>query len=241
MTETDWIVGFHAVLGALESTRAVETVWLQQGRRDQRLHRLQEAAGVRGVAARWVPRWRLDEVAGDRPHNGCAARCGPVPLAMLDELIAPAELPARLLLIDGVTDPHNLGAAIRTAVAFGVDGVIIAGPSAPPLGGAVARAAVGLLERIPLVRTTVAGDALVRLRDSGYWALGADARGEELERVRPIERWVLCVGSEERGLRAKTRSKIDEFIRIPMAEGVDSLNVSVATGVLLYHLCCLWH
>jgi 23S rRNA (guanosine2251-2'-O)-methyltransferase len=240
MVETDWIVGYHAVLGALESPRAVETVWLQQGRRDQRLHQLEQKAGVRGVATRWVPRWRLDDLAGDRPHNGCAARCGPVPLALLEELIMPAESPARLLLLDGVTDPYNLGAAIRTAVAFSVDGVIIAGPSAPPLGGTVARAAVGLLDSIPLVRTTVAGDALVRLRDAGYWALGADAGGEVLDQARPIARWVLCVGAEDRGLRAKTRSKIDEFVRIPMAEGVDSLNVSVATGVLLYHLCCLW-
>jgi 23S rRNA (guanosine2251-2'-O)-methyltransferase len=239
MAEADWVVGFHAVLGAVESTRAVETVWLQQGRRDQRLHRLEETARLRGVATRWVPRRRLDEIAGDRPHNGCAARCGPVPLAMLDELIAPAEAPARLLLLDSVTDPHNLGAAIRTAVAFAVDGVIIAGPSAPPLGGAVARAAVGLLERIPLARTTVAGDSLVRLRDAGYWILGADTKGEALAKLRPTARWVLCVGAEERGLRAKTRSKIDEFVRIPIAEDVDSLNLSVAAGVLLYHLCCL--
>jgi 23S rRNA (guanosine2251-2'-O)-methyltransferase len=240
MADIDWVVGYHAVLGALESTRAVEMVWLQQGRRDQRLHRLEEAAGVRGVTTRWVPRRRLDEIAGDRPHNGCAARCGPVPLALLDELIAPAEAPASLLLLDGVTDPQNLGAAIRTAVAFGVDGVVIAGPSAPPLGGAVARAAVGLLERIPLARTTVAGDVLVRLRDAGYWTLGADSAGEPLDRVRSTERWVLCIGAEERGLRAKTRSQIDEFVSIPMVEGVDSLNVSVATGVLLYHLCRLW-
>jgi 23S rRNA (guanosine2251-2'-O)-methyltransferase len=240
MAEANWIVGYHAVLGALESTRTVEAVWLQQGRRDQRLQRLEEAAGVRGVPTRWVPRRRLDELAGERPHNGCAARCGPVPLAMLDELIAPAGRAARLLLLDSVTDPQNLGAAVRNAVAFGVDGVIIAGPSAPPLGAAVARAAVGLLERIPLARATVAADALTRLRAADYWILGADVRGETLEAVRPSDRWVLCVGAEERGLRAKTRSKIDEFVRIPMADGVDSLNVSVATGVLLYHLCCLW-
>jgi 23S rRNA (guanosine2251-2'-O)-methyltransferase len=91
-----------------------------------------------------------------------------------------------------------------------------------------------------LVRATVAADVLAELRAAGYWALGADPEGEPIPSVRPTERWVLCVGAEERGLRAKTRSQIDEAVRVPMAEGVESLNVSVAAGVLLYHLCCLW-
>jgi 23S rRNA (guanosine2251-2'-O)-methyltransferase len=239
-SDSDWIVGFHAVLGALSSGRPVEVVWLQKGRRDQRLQRVLDAARERGVAARWVPRGRLDELAGDSPHNGCAARCGPQAFARLDEIVAAEGMCGRLLLVDDVSDPHNLGALIRTAAAFAVDGVIVAGPAAPPLGGAVARAAAGLLGRVPLVRATVAADVLVQLRGAGYWAFGADPEGQPISSVRPADRWVLCVGAEERGLRAKTRSQIDEPVRVPMAEGVESLNVSVAAGVLLYHLCRLW-
>lgn len=240
MHEQEWIVGFHAVLGALESDRPVEAVWLQKGRRDARLQRVVDAARSRSVALRWVPRARLDALSGSSPHNGCAARCGPVALARLEDLLRPAGEPGRLLLVDDVTDPHNLGAVVRTAAAFAVDGLVVAGPSAPPLGGATARAAAGLLERVPLVRATVAADALVRLRDAGYWVVGSDAMGEPIGATRPTDRWVLCVGAEERGLRAKTRAQVDEMVRIPMAEGVESLNVSVATGILLYHLCEIW-
>jgi 23S rRNA (guanosine2251-2'-O)-methyltransferase len=237
---SDWIVGYHAVTGALASKRPLELLWLQRGRRDRRLQELRAAARDRGVVATWVSRRRLDEVAGDRPHNGCAVRTSPVEMAALEDVIAAADRPGRLLLLDGVGDPHNLGAALRSAVAFGVDGVIIAGPSAPPLGAAVARSAAGLLERVPLVRLSAAADALSRLRGSGYWALGADSAGAEVSTVRSIDRWVLAIGAEDRGLRARTRSEIDEMLRIPIVQEVDSLNLSVATGILLYHLCCLW-
>ncbi len=240
MKDADWIFGYHAVLGALESGRPVEALWLQKGRRDQRLQRLLDAAKMRGVATRWVPRQRLDELAGSTPHNGCGARGGPVAFVSLEEVIAPEASPGRLLLLDDVVDPHNLGAVIRTAAAFAVDALIVAGPSAPPLGGAAAKAAAGLLGTVPLVRTNVAADALRVLRDAGYWALGADSKGQPLGLAAPTDRWVLCVGAEERGLRAKTRSQIDEMLCIPMADGVESLNVSVATGVLLYHLSEVW-
>jgi 23S rRNA (guanosine2251-2'-O)-methyltransferase len=237
---SDWIFGFHAVLSELESDRAVELLWLQKGRRDKRLQRLLDAARSSGVVTKWVPRARLDELAGEAPHNGCAARCAPVQLVAPGDIIAPEGEASRLLLLDGLSDPHNLGAVLRTAAAFEIGGLIIAGPSAPPLGGAAARAAAGLMGAVPVVRATVAADVLAVLRAEGYWAIGADAAGAPAAELSPIDRWVLCVGSEDRGLRAKTRSQIDELVRIPMAAGVESLNVSVATGILLYHLCHVW-
>jgi 23S rRNA (guanosine2251-2'-O)-methyltransferase len=97
-----------------------------------------------------------------------------------------------------------------------------------------------LLERLPVARVTVAADALRTFREAGYWILGADMSGVALSHVTPVERWVLCVGSEAKGLRAKTRAFIDELVRIPMAPEIESLNLSVATGILLYHLCRLW-
>ena len=237
MTGADWVVGFHAVLGLLEGGQAVEIVWVQDGRHDNRVRTIVAKARSRGVDVRFVPSGKLKEVAGTVPHNGCAARSGPVPLREIDDCIAAEGMAGRLLLLDDVADPHNLGAAIRSAAAFGVDGLIIAGPQAPPLGGAAAKAAAGHIHRVPLVRAKVAADILVRLAGEGYWIFGADATGEDLREVTTPERWVLCVGSEERGLRAKTRHRIDEWVAIPMERTVESLNVSVATGILLYQLC----
>lgn len=236
MGDSGWIVGFHAVLAGLEAGRSAEQLWLQDGRNDGRLGRLDAAARKRGVPVRRVPTRRLNEIAEGQPHNGCALRAAPVALKDVDELIRPEGEPACLVLLDTIDDPHNLGAVIRTAAAFGIDGVIIAGPSAPPLGGAAAKAAAGHLERVPMARVNVAADALRTLRDEGYWVLGAAMGGSPSPEVDPTHRWVLCLGSEQKGLRAKTRSAIDEFVAIPMAEGVESLNLSVAAGVLMYEL-----
>jgi 23S rRNA (guanosine2251-2'-O)-methyltransferase len=236
MTESEWVVGFHAVLAVLEADRPVEVVWLQDGRRDGRLARVETVARARGLSPRRVPRRRLDEVALGQPHNGCALRSAPVALQTIDDLIRPEGEPGSLVLLDAVDDPHNLGAVVRSAAAFGIDGVIVAGPSAPPLAGAAAKAAAGQLERVPLARVNVAADALRTLRDAGYWVIGAAMDGTPSPEIDPTSRWVLCIGSEHKGLRAKTRSAIDEFMAIPMAEGVESLNLSVAAGVLMYEL-----
>jgi len=231
-----WTVGFHAVLAVLESDQPVDALWLQQDRRDQRAKKITAAARRRGIRYDVVPRARLDSVAEGVVHNGCAVRSAPVDFVEVESLVAADGVPARLVLLDDVDDPHNLGAVIRTAVALGIDGLIIAGPSAPPLGGAVAKAAAGLLGRIPVARAKVAADVLSRLQENGYWIFGADAAGTVLPEVGRTQRWVVCLGAEGAGLRAKTRSRIDEFVAIPMAEGVESLNLSVSAGILLWEL-----
>jgi 23S rRNA (guanosine2251-2'-O)-methyltransferase len=231
-----WTVGFHAVLGVLESGRSVDALWIQKNRRDRRIRRLQNVARRRGIRYDIVPRARLDRIADGAAHNGCAVRSAPVAFVELEDLVAAEDDPSRLLLVDTLEDPQNLGAILRTAAALAIEGVVIAGPSAPPLGGSVAKAAAGLLGRVPLARTRVAADALRSLRDRGYWVFGADADGVPLDSVRRCTRWVLCVGAEEGGLRAKTTSQVDEFVAIPMAKGVESLNLSVSAGILLWEL-----
>lgn len=236
MVERLWTVGFHAVRALVDSDRPIDALWLQGGRRDARVREIERAARRRGIRYEVVPRVRLDRIAGGVAHNGCAARSAPIAFTPLPEIIAAPEMPSRILLLDDLTDPHNVGAAIRTATAFALDGIVLAGPAAPPLGGAVAKAAVGLLGRVPIVRESVAADAIKLLQDEGYWILGADAEGGDLGTIDVPSRWVLCLGAEGRGLRAKTRSRIDERVAIPMAPGVESLNTSVAAGILLWEL-----
>jgi 23S rRNA (guanosine2251-2'-O)-methyltransferase len=236
MSDDLWTFGFHAVLGLLESGQPVDALLLQRDRRDARSRRIVEEARRRDIRFDLVPRARLDRMAGSVAHNGCAARSAPVAFVPLQDLVRPTGGPGNILLLDDVVDPHNLGAVLRTAAAFAVDGVVIAGPSAPPLGGAVAKAAAGLLGRVPMARASVGADALARLRENGYWVFAADAAGTPLDEVNRIDRWVLVVGAEERGLRAKTKSAVDEFVAIRMAEGVDSLNLSVSAGILLWEL-----
>ena len=236
MAEDLWTVGFFAVLGVLESRQPVDVLWIQKDRRDRRMQRIKMAARSRGIRYDLVPRARLDGVANGVAHNGCAVRSAPVAFVELDDLVCAEGEASRLLLVDDLKDPHNLGAVLRTAAALSLDGVVIAGPSAPPLGGAVAKAAAGLLGRIPLARARVAADAVVHLRDRGYWAFAADADGTPVDEVRRAQRWLLCIGAEERGLRSKTRSQVDEFVAIPMAKGVESLNLSVSAAILLWEL-----
>jgi 23S rRNA (guanosine2251-2'-O)-methyltransferase len=231
-----WTVGFHAVLAVLESDQPVDALWLQQDRRDQRAKKIISAARRRGIRFDVVPKARLDGVADGVVHNGCAVRSAPVAFVDLDQLMGAEGAAARVVVLDDVADPHNLGAVIRTLAALAVDGLVIAGHSAPPLGGAVAKAAAGLIGRVPMARVKVAADALTRLRANGYWIFGADAAGTSVSEVSRCERWVLCLGAEGQGIRAKTRSQIDEFVAIPMAKGVESLNLSVSAGILLWEL-----
>ncbi|NOZ79148.1 MAG: 23S rRNA (guanosine(2251)-2'-O)-methyltransferase RlmB [Acidobacteria bacterium] len=234
--EPAWLCGVHAVTAALAAGRPIDLVWIQKGRRDRRLQQIVELAAGRNVPVRFVARTNLERVAGGGAHAGVAARTAPLAFAQFEDLIRPAGESGRLLLLDGVTDPHNVGAVIRSAAAFGVDGVVLAGRGAPPLGGAVAAAAAGHLERVPVARVSVAGDALRKLREAGYWAYGGEAGGTPLWAVRPPGRWVVALGSEGKGLRAKTRAFLDESIAIPMRPGVESLNVSVAAAILSYSL-----
>ena len=228
------MVGFHAVLALLEhEPDRVEVVLVGESGGGGRLHRVRELAERHGTPWRRVERRRLDEVAAGVAHNGFAARVAPTPLAHPVSLLA-GEGRRCLVALDDVTDGHNLGAVLRLAAAFALDGVIVAGPHPPPLGGAAAKVAVGTLGRVAIAHVSSLGDFARAAQEAGFWVLGAAGDGTPIGEVEWPDRLLLCLGSEAKGLRAKTRAALDGTIAIPIAAGVESLNLAVAAGILAF-------
>lgn len=192
---------------------------------------MRQAARQVGVRLKDVPRQSLDGIAAGVAHNGFGARLAPVSLVGPEELLA---LPGQvcILALDSPEDGHNVGAAVRVAAGMGLAGVVVAGPHPPPLGGAVAKVAAGTLSLVPLVHVSSLGDFARQAQQSGFWVLGADAAGEPADRLEFPDRLLLCLGREDAGLRAKTRAAVDGLVAIPLAAGVESLNLAVAAGIL---------
>jgi len=234
LSQPEWVVGFHAVLAALEAPACrVEVVWLASGVGGPRARQVLEAARRRGVRYANVPRRQLDEVAAGVAHNGFAARTAPTPLADAAELLG-LPSPVCLLGLDGLEDGHNLGATVRIAAGLGLGGIVVAGPHPPPLGGAAAKVAAGHIGRVRIAHVGSLGDFVLAAREEGFWALGAAADGDDVTRFDLPDRLVLCLGAEASGLRAKTRKALDGVVSIPLAPGVESLNLSVAAGILVW-------
>lgn len=228
------MVGFHAVLAALETESArVEVVLLGEGVGGPRARQVLERARAAGVRYRSVPRSTLDALAAGLAHNGFAARLAPRPLAEAEALLR-LPTPVCLLGLDGIEDGHNLGAVVRVAAAFALGGVVVAGPHPPPLGGAAAKVAAGTLSRVQVARVGSLGDFARQAREAGFWVVGADASGVPVTSRELPDRLLLCLGGEAGGLRAKTRRAVDELVAVPLAPAVESLNLSVAAGILAF-------
>lgn len=244
-TKPIWIGGFHSITALLQAhpERIVE-LYLQQDRSDKRAATLLAKAEAMGVVVQRMPsKWFHEQAErnGDLVHQGVLARARPVdPLdeAGLDRLLA--ALPERhapfLLVLDGVTDPHNLGASLRTAEAAGVDAVIVPRDRACGLTPAARKASAGASERLPLVEVTNLARTLGALKARGIWLVGTagDADASLYQTRFATDPVALVLGSEGRGMRRLTRDRVDELVRIPMVDTVESLNVSVACGVCLF-------
>ncbi|NGP54291.1 23S rRNA (guanosine(2251)-2'-O)-methyltransferase RlmB [Thioalkalivibrio sp. XN8] len=230
--------GLHPVREALQ--RAPERVlelWTQAGRSDDRMSEILALAGAEGIKCQAVRRETLDGMAGGGAHQGVVARLAPV--AALDEndlyeLLDRLQSPAFLLVLDGVQDPHNLGACLRTADAAGVHAVIIPKDRAAGLTPAARKAAAGAAETVPLVQVVNLARCLRGLKDRGIWLAGAEAGGESALQADLAGPLALVLGAEGGGLRRLTRETCDLLVSLPMKGAVESLNVSVAAGVLLY-------
>jgi 23S rRNA (guanosine2251-2'-O)-methyltransferase len=233
------VYGWHAVQAALERTPdQVLQVWLDERRNGARPEAIERAARAARVRLERVSRAALEQAAGEVNHQGVAARCrvaDRAPDTDLPGLLAGLTQPALLLVLDGVQDPHNLGACLRSADAAGVHAVILPRDNAVSITPVVRKVACGAAETVPVFQVTNLARTLDQLKEAGIWLAGAVGEAPdslyEADLRGPL---ALVMGAEGKGLRRLTRERCDFLVRIPMAGGVSSLNVSVATGVCLF-------
>jgi len=237
----DYLFGIHAVSAMLEKDAArVRLLWIaREAQKNQRLKRLQSLADRASVKIQGATNAELDAMVGGARHQGVVAECDAVASAQrsldLPELLASLDEPPFLLILDGVQDPHNLGACLRTADAAGVQAVIVPKDRAVGITPVVSKVACGAAEHVPLIQVTNLARTLRQLKGEGVWLLGADERGEvPLFKADLKGALALVMGAEGQGLRRLTREQCDLLISVPMAGSVASLNVSVASGVCLF-------
>lgn len=233
---TYWAFGLHPVAAGLaNSDRRIGRLIATKSAAD----RLAGPAAGRGLSLEIMERPEIDRLVGaDSVHQGVAAQFHPLPAQSLEDVADSAGETALLLVLDQVTDPHNVGAILRSAAVFGASGVILQDRNAPPESGALAKSASGALESVPLIRIGNLAQALDRLRDFGFWSIGlAGEAAVDLGGVARTGRIALVMGSEGDGLRRLTAERCDQLARIAMApNAVGSLNVSNAAAVALYAL-----
>lgn len=237
------VFGLHAVTTLLERhPEQVRELLVQKGREDERMQKVFRLAQDSGLACQICDKDTLD--AGvEGVHQGVVALCRPLEAGneqTLDRCLAQVAHEGRiplLLVLDGVTDPHNLGACLRSADAAGVDAIIVPKDKAAPLNATVRKVACGAAEALPVIAVTNLARTLRQLADQGLWVVGAAGEAEQLiydvDLNRPL---VMVMGAEGKGMRRLTREHCDELIKLPMAGEVSSLNVSVAAGVCLYEV-----
>ncbi|WDE10968.1 23S rRNA (guanosine(2251)-2'-O)-methyltransferase RlmB [Thalassomonas haliotis] len=242
--QEELVFGIHAVKALIERApeRFIE-LWLLKGRDDERLMPVINLARKYGINAQFVQRKVLDDKSNGEQHQGVLARVKaekPLTEGDLDDVLSRAEAKgeqAFLLILDGVTDPHNLGACLRNADAAGVQAIIVPKDNAARITGVVRKVAVGAAESVPLVQVTNLARTMKSLQQMGVWIIGTAGETDKcLYDVKLSGPMALVMGAEGKGMRRLTRENCDELVKLPMAGSVSSLNVSVATGICLFEM-----
>ncbi len=229
---TRLLAGIHPVREALRSQRPLDKVLIAKGPSGPRIQEIIELCRLASVPVRFEDRQVLDRSSKGVPHQGVVAFGSAHKYVELESVL---DLSKLLVVLDGVEDPHNLGAILRTAHAAGAGSVVVAERRAAPLTETVDRAAAGALEYLPVARVINIAQALEFLKNHGFWIYGLDERGTELyDEVSFNTPTAIVLGGEGKGLHQLVKKHCDVLVRIPMAGAVSSLNVSVAAGIVLF-------
>jgi 23S rRNA (guanosine2251-2'-O)-methyltransferase len=240
MAQNEWLYGIHALESVVEREpeRLIE-LFVLKGREDERLLNIINQARRFGIAVQFCQRKTLDDKVDGEQHQGVVARAKPGKQYTehdLDQIVSQQPQPF-LLILDGVTDPHNLGACLRTAEAAGAHAVVVPKDNSAALTPTVRKVASGAAEVIPLVQVTNLARTLRDLQKAGVWIIGTAGEAKQsLYECKLSGSIALVMGAEGKGMRRLTREHCDELIKLPMAGTVTSLNVSVATGVCLFEI-----
>jgi 23S rRNA (guanosine2251-2'-O)-methyltransferase len=239
----DKLTGIHAVREALEAGRAFDRIVIARGRQDTRVEEIVQLARARNISLRFEDRSQLERLADSKDHQGIVGLVASRAAGTLDEILVAANAGAGrgekglIVLLDGVEDPHNLGAVIRTALAAGAHGVVIPERRAAGLTDTVARASAGALAHLPVAKVTNLVRTMEELKEAGYWLVGLDEQAEktytEVDFSSPVG---IVLGGEGKGLHELTRKRCDFVVSLPTVGPVKSLNVSVAAGVVLFEV-----
>ncbi|MCY0893726.1 MAG: 23S rRNA (guanosine(2251)-2'-O)-methyltransferase RlmB [Acidibacillus sp.] len=237
--QEEFVFGRRSVLEALKGQRALNKILLQEDASGGSLNEILAVAREQRVIVQKVPKAKMNEIVGERSHQGVIAYISAKEYVELEDLIqkAKSQKPGLLILLDGIEDPHNLGSILRAADGSGAAGVIIPKRRAVPLTGTVAKASAGALEHVDVARVSNIGQAMERLKEAGFWVVGAAPEAKEMywqvDYSMPV---ALVIGAEGEGIGRLTSERCDILVGLPMRGQVNSLNAGVATGIILYEI-----
>ena len=237
----DLLIGRNAVTEALKSDREIDTLILMRNNNNPALSRLASMAKEKGAVVKEVDSKKLDFMCGRANHQGVAAYVAAHEYSSIDEIFAYAEEKGEapfIVVCDEIEDPHNLGAIIRTAECAGVHGVIIPKRRSASLNFTVGKTSAGALEYMRVARVSNLASTIDELKEKGCWVYGADMDGTDYKKTDFSGAVVLVIGSEGKGIGKLIRQKCDAIVSLPMKGNINSLNASVAAGILMYEVSC---
>ena len=237
----DLLIGRNAVTEALKSDREIDTLILMRNNNNPALSRLASMAKEKGAVVKEVDSKKLDFMCGGANHQGVAAYVAAHEYASVEDIFAYAEEKGEapfIVVCDEIEDPHNLGAIIRTAECAGVHGVIIPKRRSASLNFTVGKTSAGALEYMRVARVSNLASTIDELKEKGCWVYGADMDGTDYKKTDFSGAVVLGIGSEGKGIGKLIRQKCDAIVSLPMKGNINSLNASVAAGILMYEVSC---
>ena len=238
-SQEEIIFGKHVVMETLKKNKGINKLFYKKGLADSKISSIIELVKNHGGIFQEVPKSKLDELTQGANHQGLVLTVPPFDYQTIEDCLALAESkgqPPFLLILDGIEDPHNLGSILRTADAFGVHGIIIPKRRAVGLTGIVAKTSTGAIDHVPVVRVANIAQTIELLQNQGIWVFATDMAGEDVRQWNSQGPLAIVIGNEGQGVSPLVKQKADGIVTIPMVGHVQSLNASVAAGVLVYEV-----